>query len=112
MSKYMAVFRLNNSEKPEMHTWNQKHIRQPAMCSIAYTPENIDKGSLLKTVWFFINSMWILWLNPLKYDNCIALNVSAEHSSVVSIYAVSARCYFEKKLYNLSDCLDMFHSLC
>lgn len=50
MSKYMAVFRLNNSEKPEMHTWNQKHIRQPAMCSIAYTPENIDKGSLLKTV--------------------------------------------------------------
>jgi len=33
-----------------MSLWNQKHIRQPAVCSAIYTTENIDKGSFLKTV--------------------------------------------------------------
>jgi len=31
-----------------MYVWNQKHITQPAICSISYTTDGIDKGLFFK----------------------------------------------------------------
>jgi len=42
-------FRVKDGKRLHVAMWNQKHITHPAMCSTAYTTENVDKGLFIKT---------------------------------------------------------------